>query len=312
MSTPARAINPADYPELEQVQEMIPANAPPLLRRAYDLGMDKKLKRYMDCGQFSRYHACENGHLHCERSSRCELRCLCKDCAVMLAMGQLQKYEPLGQFMPYRFVYLEICPRVAATHDSICLVENTALRVLRNIPTKTFLKMSVSKNHTPEVRILYGHPLATADQLITIFRDAFPDADITASVHLKDSFYLFLKRLTADAPFAHDDPYRADLEFMFNRVRQLHVSGFDRVELSVCTSKDNHTDNSTETVQETLENCPTPCTECGETHKMTVRTCKICNLPMNHTSQWFLTFQFPHGRSVKEVKWKDGWQPTVN
>lgn len=314
-SQPGSIINPADYPELEEVQDItIPEDKKkethPFILRAVELGLDRKLRRYEDCRRFSRYHACENGHMHCEQSSRCGLRCLCKNCAELLAMAQLHKFEPLERFMPERFTYTEIVTSTPASHESLVIAEHLALKVLDGLPGKKALKVSVSRERTPEVRIIYGGIVhATADPLTTILQAKFPAAKIITTVHYRNNFYASFKKLVADVPFTAGDPYRADLELMFNHIRQIHVSGFSRTELSVCTSKSKHTNNSDETAEVTVEKSGEPCAECGQQHEITRRKCKTCGLPMDHVSHWFLTYQFPQGKDPTKLKWKDGWRP---
>jgi hypothetical protein len=298
MSTPARTIDPNDPRLTEEIQEIgLPHNPSPLQRRLYDLQLDDKLRRLCQCREFSKFVKCKNGHVHCVNSSRCELHFACKDCAEWEAHERVMKYAMLERFMPSKFFYVTIVSREAASGESIRKMENLISRVLRlSERVRRMIQFAVSPQRTTEVRIIYGHPSATSQKVLSLLKSAFPDSIIVVTAHLKNEFVRCMDKLTAPPDLPAHDPYRADLEFIFDGIRAFHILGFPRVELAVCKSKNADTDNSTEQASDTGE-------DHGHLTTKRFRKCRDCGMPLNFISNWFRTAALPRVETVKFVEW---------
>lgn len=292
-SSSASALDPNDPRLTEDILEIgLPPNAPPLLRRMYDLFLDDKLRRIQLCHEFSKFYKCANDHIHCENSSRCGLHFCCDNCACWEAHEKVLKYAILEQFIPSKFLYATITANVPAAGESIRHLENSLSRVLRPIKSRMFLNFAVTVERTPEARILYCHPTATSEQFAAILKEKFPDCVVTVTAHLRGQFVRHLDKLMAAPTLPAKDPYRADLEHMFEGIRAFHVLGFHRVELDVCKNKKADTSNSTKD-----ENAHD--SECSQIDTKRWRKCKTCGSPLNFESKWYRSAALPDPATVQ-------------
>lgn len=291
-TSPAPEID-LNHPDLTEVQEIgLPKNPRPLLRRLYDLKLDEKLRRIQQCREFSKFYKCKNDHLHCKTSSLCGLRFACSNCSKVEAGKYVEKYIALERFLPSKFIYATITSKDLASGDSLRHLKHAVLRLLRSISTKTIVGASVSKERTPEIRIIYAHPSTTSERFAALLAAAFPECLTSAAAHLQNKFGFYLDALTAPPNLMPGDPYRADLEFMFEGIRCLHVLGFSRVELSVCKSKRGHTSNSTESPSSDSQDCGRP-----DTNRY--KKCSECGEILNFESKWFRSGFLPKPEEVK-------------
>lgn len=284
MSSPARTIDINDPRLTEQELDLNPTA---IQKRLQDLSMDDVLQRFSNCRAWSKYEKCEKGHIHCRNSARCGYRLVCANCSCWDAKLRTDKYRPLGQFIQEKFLYATIVSPETAGHESLRAIEKRVSRFLRSIRSSNFrertraiFQVSVTSDKHPEVRILCAdHHIRLSQEFHALIQEKFPGCTIDVTPHLSHRFAEVLRMLTAPVGFASNDPYRVDLEEMFQGIRAFHVLGFKRVELSVCNSKEKaDTTNSTEIAP----SAPNP-----------RHICKVCGHKLVADTRWHLTCNLP-------------------
>lgn len=287
-STTTSALDPNDPRLTEQELALHPT---PIQERLQELN-NPKLQRFSCCRAWSKYEKCETGHIHCKNSARCGYHYICASCSVWDAKVRFDKYTLLRQFIPDKFFYATIISPKAASHESLRDIEKRVSQFIRSIRSADFrercqviFQVSVTLDKHPEVRLLCADPQRFSEEFTTELKERFPECKIAVMPHLKERYPEMLRTLLAPIGLSSEDPYRADIEEMFERIRAFHVLGFRRVELAVCDSKEK---------QDTINS-----TENGSSHHHNRNICKICGHKLIADTRWFPTNSIPKPENVE-------------